>query len=404
MKYRATAIAAALLILATGCMGAGETAYSTDPDSSAGARGSTASGGNPAAGGDPGAGGPAARSTVSPASDPQPTAPGDPGHAHGQEAEEAPTVIQFPRGADVAPDASSTPIGTIDTNRPAPPGLELSAGENATGPMVAPGMSGSSKLAAGWGCEVSCIQSGAAFPAGFGAELVVETSVPTTLWIGVVEGVPGLPLVGWTSLDSAATEHHWTIEDLEPGSLHHVTVAATDSAGNTDHAFGDFTTLSTRTVVVELGDVLLSEGLPRATTPSFMLDFADRPRVELTPGNAGIPLYRDVDRYANVRLMVHRRWTQKDACEVTPGNGASPTDNTGVSQGVNERSCVAWNGVFLEGLDLDVRPEGAGRWTRTSFTREMATPTSAGGAFPAGYGDPWWFDIFTTATFHVTYS
>lgn len=328
--------------------------------------------------------------------------PGEPGGvataatATGRRSVVTPEVL-----AEVGPGSSDSPIGTIDTHQSAPAGTGLASRGTSTGARSGAGTSAASSYSAGYGCETSCITEGAAYARGFGAELVVRTSVPTTIWLAVVQVAPGSPLVATTNLSSADTEHSWAVDHLDPATSYRVTVVATDDDGNADHGHGEFTTLSTRTVSVQLDDVVITGGPSEITHTGIVLGLSGQNAVDLTPGQAGIPLFPSVARYVDVDLTVRRSLRTDHTCEVFPGPsgpGAVP------DHGYSTTACIAWNTARIDDLDLDVAPAGASRWSATSFTRELRTPTGAGGALPPGYGDPYWFDVVTSATFHVTYS
>lgn len=198
--------------------------------------------------------------------------------------------------------------------------------------------------------------------------------------------------------DPGVTQHTWALDHLEPGTTYHVTVAATDADGHTDHAWGEFTTLSQRTVWVELGDATITGGPSGVTSTSWHLGFegVEGPRQDVTPGQQGILVFPDLPRHIDLALTLARSWDG--------AKGNTPCEVWGASGMQGHSNCTAWNTAWLDDVDLEAVPNGVGHWTQTSIAAVLHTPTDAGGALPPGYGDPYWFDIATTVTFHVTYS
>lgn len=321
---------------------------------------------------------------------------GDPGHAPG--APDAGVRDVLP-GAGTAPPTNPSdpgdPIGDLDDQRPVPAGFDFTA--PAKQPGAPNGLGGPGGLTLAPSCSHQCITRGVAYPRGFGAEVVVETSVPAQLFITAIADLDEDGVyedVHVESTPSAVTAHHWALDHLEPGRTYHVMAAATDEDGHTAHAWGELTTLSKRDVYVEFGSGEIVGGPGDVSGTRWSLGL-DGPLTDVTPGQQGILLYRNLPRHVDVDFWVLRDW-HDDLCDTwLPG---------GAPHGHDADACVAWNSTSLDGVDLDEVPAGANHWTHTGVARTLQSPTGAGGALPPGYGDPYYFSFAVPVTFHVTYS
>lgn len=306
-------------------------------------------------------------------------------------------------GPDVVPGAGSPPraepadpIGDLDDRRPVPAGLDLVAPPAATGSPNDHG--GPSGLAVEPSCSHQCISRGIAYPRGFGAELIVETTVPATLFLTVVADLDGDGSFEDSHVEStpfAVTEHSWALDHLEPGQTYHVMAAATDADDHTAYVWGELTTLSQRDVVAVLGDGQIVGGPDNISATRWHLGL-DGPLTDVTPGDQGILIYRDLPPTVDIDFWVLRSWDD-DLCQAWVLEGAPP-------QGHSEESCVTWSSAQLDAVDLDTVPAGASRWTETTVAVSLHPPSGAGGALPPGYGDPYHFTFEVPLTLHVLYS
>jgi hypothetical protein len=288
------------------------------------------------------------------------------------------------------------PIGDLDDDRPIPAGLDFTAPppeQGATNSLGGPG-----SLAVAPSCSHQCITKGVAYPRGFGAEILIETSVPAKLFMTAIADVDGDGDYEETHVESTSfglTSHSWLLDHLAPGQTYHVMAAATDQHDHTAYVWGEFTTLSQRTVHVELGSADIIGGPGNVTSTRWFLGL-DGPYANVTPGNQGILIYHDMARYADVDFLMTRGWDAK-LCEAW-----TPSEHS--QQGHDGGACVAWNSTHLDGVDLDVVPAGKSRFTQTSVELSLHPPTGAGDALPPGYGDPYYFHFEVPMVLHVTYS
>lgn len=300
-------------------------------------------------------------------------------------------------GAGVPPQATATdPIGDLDDQRPVPAGLDLVAPPQQTGAPNDHG--GPTGLAVEPSCSHQCISRGVAYPRGFGAELIVETTVPATLFLTVVADLDGNGSYEDLHVEStpdAVTEHTWALDHLEPGQTYHVMAAATDDDDHTAYVWGEFTTLSQRDVVAVLGDGQIVGGPDDITSTSWHLAL-DGPLTDVTPGDQGILIYRDLPRTVDIDFWVLRNWDD-DICQAWVFDGAPP-------QGHSAASCQTWSSARLDAVDLDTIPAGASRWTETSVALSLHPPSGAGDALPPGHGDPYHFTFEVPLTLSVLYS
>ncbi len=164
-------------------------------------------------------------------------------------------LVQVP----VAPDGdgSTYPWAGFDTGGAVPVGLDLAAFPGRRRGADA-GRRRRPSFAAGFSCAYQCIKSGVAYPRGFGALLVVETHVAARLFMSVVDD--NYDLVDATNSTGMVSGFSWALDHLEPGRRYYAMVAATDENDDTAYAYGQFVTLSERTVHVTIGDVTVEGG------------------------------------------------------------------------------------------------------------------------------------------------
>lgn len=298
-------------------------------------------------------------------------------------------VIAAATTSTVAPLDADTPLGAIDTSGAVPDGLDLSAFPDtpqADGPVAGDGP----QIAAGFSCAYQCIKSGVAYPRGFGALLVVETHVPARLFVSVVDD--NNDAVGHTNSTGMVTELSWSLDDLEPGQTYYAIVAATDENDDTAYAYGEFTTLSERTIEITIGSPTITGGPTNVTGTFASLKTADLNFRRVSPPES--LTYYSLPTQLDLELNVFRQWETEHvfACD-----GFDP--DVWPPQGDSDAMCASWNTAFL---DLDLNAAGADRWT--SLTIEETFQTSSGdGPLPAGHGDPRFFHFSAPVTVTVTY-
>jgi hypothetical protein len=302
----------------------------------------------------------------------------------------------LPGAGGPPPAAAVDQIGDLGDDRPVPAGLDLVA------PPAEPkakGLGGPSGLAVAPSCSHQCITKGVAYPRGFGAELVVETSVPAKLFITAIADLDGDGSYEETHVESTSfglTSHSWALDHLEPATTYHVMAAATDEHNHTAHVWGQFTTLSQRSVHVELGPTTVTGGPGGIKRTTWWLGLSG-PLADVTPGGLATQPYEDLPRRVDVELWLLRSWNG-DLCEAFAIHPTTPP------QGHSSDACLTWNSVRLSQVDLDVVPQGRSRWTQTSVQKTLRTSSDAGGALPAGYGDPYFFHFEMPVSLHVVYS
>jgi hypothetical protein len=289
--------------------------------------------------------------------------------------------------ATVAPDGagSDVALGAFDTSGAVPDGLDLTAFPGA--PEAPTPAADGPTLTAGLSCAYQCIESGVAYARGFGALLIVETHVPARLFMSVVDADGDL--VDSMNSTGVQTGFLWALDHLEPGQTYYAIVVATDENDDSSYAYGQFTTLSERTVHVTIGDVTIEGGPQYNDGVYFDLEVDGELSTSFTPT---LP---DVDRHLDLRLWV-KLYYDGNLCESWSG-----PDGWGL-QGYSEDHCVVWNSALLDNIDLDAIPgAGQGTWTDTTV-HETFTTGSSGGALP----DAGVFFIHFSAplTLYVTYS
>lgn len=300
-----------------------------------------------------------------------------------------------------APGRGDSPVddlGQVDLSGKVPAGLDLTAlpDEIEVPNAHTPAGSGGGSLSAGPWCQYQCIRSGIAYPRGFGAELVVETKVAADIFMSVVvdgDGDGDYELVGTDDSPGKVKSHSWALDHLDPGQTYYVMVTATDQYDDTSYAWGEFTTLSTRTVEVTVNDVEVIGG------PGNVIDTDTHLRAG---GEAvddyGLGTWVDLGqtgRTTDVDLVVVRSWDGK-VCE-TPD-----LDMFDAPHGDSDDSCLSWNTASGHDLDMDAIHASASHWSSVTFARTL-TVDAGGPSLPPGYGDPRWFSTTAVATFHVVY-
>ncbi len=328
-----------------------------------------------------------------------PTRPGEPG----AERADGPSAPVRDRLTGSTPgdraDGPADELGHVDTAGLVPAGLNLAAfpGAVAAHASHTPTGTGGGSLSAGPGCQYQCISSGVAYPRGFGAELVVDTKVPADLFMTVITDDDGDGETEFLEAEYSpgkVNHHSWGLDQLDPGQTYYVMVTATDEHDDTSYAWGEFTTLSTRTVEVSISEVDISGGPGNVVQTDTFLRLDDDDHAAYDLGDWAE--FGAVDSTVDVDLLVARTW-EANVCEpFWPSLMVIP-------QGDSDDSCVSWNTASADDVFLDVTHPTTSSWSSVSFTRSLATP-QGGPSLPAGYGDPRYFHAAALATFHVTYS
>lgn len=288
-------------------------------------------------------------------------------------------------GADV-------PLGVIDISGDIPEDVDLTTFPGAPeGPTP---VGDGPTFTAGLSCAYQCIRSGVAYPRGFGALLVVETHVPAQIFISVVDA--DSDPVGFTNSPGMATEFSFALDHLEPGRTYLAMAAATDENGDTSYAWGEFFTLSQRTVEITIGSPTVSGGPTNIVDTDVWLRTADLDFLLVAVEDTIV--YYSLPRHTDLGLFVFRTWatSQSTICEgvIAPGALGPQGDDDGL--------CGCWNSASLE-IDLDVVPAGETSWT--SATIDAPFSSAAGGdPLPDGYGDPRFFHFSAPVTVGVSYS
>jgi hypothetical protein len=291
------------------------------------------------------------------------------------------------------PPGPTDPIGEVDPGGLVPAGLDITAFPGPGTPQHPhhePTVSGPDAFSAGPGCVYQCIASGIAYPRGFGAELVVQTKVPADLWLSVIADTDAdgdWDVTEYETSPGKVTTHSWALDHLEPGQTHYVMVAATDEHNDTSHAWGVFTTLSTRDVEVAIHQVEITGGPTNVDGTHHRLRFEGG---DFQNYNLGANwTYEDVDRHVDVELGVFRTWPGR-ICE------GLWTSLLHTVYGDSDDSCASWNTASALSIDLDQVPVHD-RWTSVGFTAVARSPEGVGASAPR------WFDVAAYVSVHVTY-
>ena len=208
--------------------------------------------------------------------------------------------------ATVAPDGdgSDVVLGAIDTSGAVPDGLDLTAFPGV--PEAPTPAADGPTLTVGLSCAYQCIESGVAYARGFGALLIVETHVPARLFMSVVDA--DNDFVDSMNSTGVQTGFLWALDHLEPGQTYYAIVVATDENDDSSYAYGQFTTLSERTVHVTIGDATIEGGPQYNHGVYFDLEVDGEFSTSFTPT---LP---DVDRHLDLRLWV-RLYYDGNLCE-----------------------------------------------------------------------------------------
>lgn len=259
------------------------------------------------------------------------------------------------------------------------------------GTQASPSQGGPGSLSASDGCASNCITRGTAHPRGFGALLVLQSNTDADWFISVM-GPAGFS--EFYSSDWETSQVMWGLDHLEPGATYDVLATATDSAENTSYAWGSFTTLSQRNVSFSFGELGVQGGPEKVKSTLRYFGWDGSPLVNVTPGEGGILLPEEADRWIDLELWILLTW-DADLCQVWGMNENTP------DYGVSEVSCLTWNSVRTEPVDLDEKPAGANHWTSTDVSMVLH-PDYATGALPADFGSLY-FEFQIPINLHVTY-
>jgi hypothetical protein len=281
-------------------------------------------------------------------------------------------------------------IGGIDPSGAVPDGLDLSA---VPGDPAAPtaGDGHGPQFSAGMTCLNQCIKSGVAYPRGFGALLVVETHIPAEVFLSVLDA--DNESVGFTTSDDMVSEFSFALDHLEPGAEYFVVAAATDEHDDTAYAYGEFVTLSERSITVHVGSPVIFGGPTNITSTSVDLKVADLGWRSVDPPEELV--YYSLPRFLDLGVYVERHWahSQYTFCE-----GFTHGDDP--HYGDSDSSCSTWNTAWLAEVDTDTFPAGQSWWTVVEIARALET---GDGVPPEGAG-PRYFDFALWITLSVEYS
>lgn len=313
--------------------------------------------------------------------------------------EPVPPVHDVIAGAPASPPADpAAPIGALNDGL-ANPDLDLTAFPGSA-PAPQPTVDGPDGFTTGPGCHGHCITRGDAYARGFGALIVAETDVPARIFLSVVADTDGDgdqdDDTHFTQSDHLVESLEWELDDLVPGQTYYGMVAATDANGHTDHRFGEFTTLSTRTVQMVVGDTEIVGGPDDivTTTRFAAVDGGGFDDGEITDGANWITA-TGVGDHVDASVRILRRW-DADLCEVVR------PDSLG-TYGSDGDACITWNTASTS-VDMTRAAAGRSHWSVVTIPATLSTPASAGGALPPGYGQPRYFHADVDVTFVVIYS
>jgi hypothetical protein len=279
-------------------------------------------------------------------------------------------------------------LGEIDTSGVVPDGLDLAAVPELPGAPANP--TGGPQFAAGFSCAYQCIESGVVYPRGFGALLVVELHVDADLFMSVLDADNNL--VDLFNSEEMASRHELALDHLDPGGTYFVTLAATDENGDTAHAFGEFETLSERTITLWIGDPAVAGGPTNIVDTSVYLQVDELSWRQVDPPEELV--YYSLPRYLDLDVFVDQVWahSQSTFCESSSPDG-EPT------YGDNDHSCSTWNTARLNDVDTDAIPAGRSHWTEVEISPAVGT---GDGVPPAGAG-PRYFDFSVVVTLTIEY-
>ena len=258
------------------------------------------------------------------------------------------------------------------------------------------GLGAADDFKAGAGCSIQCITSGVAYARGVGANLVVRTDTPATIWI-IVWNDDGYHKMVNSAARQTQFAHHF--DDLEPGTTYQAMAAAEDVQGFTSHGYGHFTTL-TRTVQVSFTHAVIHE---KPYNSSFnMKTWLQGEVVAENFGNAAdgdtVPLgihflgLDEAERYVTMQVLLLQSDPNADLCEAV-GEIEEPS--------IGSADCTLWAYAEFDGGDIDVddRTADATSWTHHTIQTNLILP--GGNALPGGYGQPLNFHV--PVSIEVTY-
>jgi hypothetical protein len=286
-------------------------------------------------------------------------------------------------------------LGVIDTSGAVPDGLDLAA---VPGAPEAPASGGGDGpvFSAGMTCLNQCIKSGVMYPRGFGALLVVETHVAARVFLSVLDS--DNDLVGTTTSADMVSEFSFALDHLDPGETYFVTVAATDDHDDTAHAYGEFQTLSERTVTLHVGSPAIFGGPTNIIATDVDLKVADLGWRRVHPPEELV--YYSLPRHLGLGVFVFRQWetSQSTYCEGSDLGDFGPNDDN--QYGDTDGGCGTWNTAWLGEVDTDAIPAGRSHWTEVEIARALET---GDGVPPDGAG-PRYFDFSLWVTLTVEYA
>jgi hypothetical protein len=258
---------------------------------------------------------------------------------------------------------------------------------------------GPGELQSNVGCSAQCISAAQLSPEGTGAELSVDTTVPSKLTISADRDAPGtiggVPIFGTpeatVSTTGFATGWSGRLDRLAPGATYHVIVRATDAAGHVSYRQGIFRTDTRRAVLVPHGIRIYydgDEGLNRGEL-SFVTalnqyhppDMRMRERKAASGNWLEFPSDRvslgTPPRVLNVAVQARER-DNAASCSNQAGSGFWPPDNGKVHEWCNKRTWVTVRGTIdldapVPGSDASSTNSGEGR-----HEFEIMTSNSAG--------------------------
>ena len=205
-------------------------------------------------------------------------------------------------------------------------------------------------------------------------------------------------LVGTTTSTDMETEFSFALDHLDPDETYFATVAATDEDDDTSHAYGEFKTLSERTVTLHVGSPAIFGGPTNIIATSVDLKVADLSWRPMHPPEELV--YYSLPRLLGVGVFVFRQWetSQSTFCEGFELGDFGPDDAN--QYGDTDGGCGTWNTAWLGEVDIDAIPAGRSHWTEVEFARALET---GDGVPPDGAG-PRYFDFSLWVTLTVEYS
>ena len=203
--------------------------------------------------------------------------------------------------------------------------------------------------------------------------------------------------VGNTNSTGLVTDFSWALDHLDPGRTYYAIVAATDENDDTAYAYGQFVTLSERTLHVTIGDVTVDGGPQNVVDTDVYLQVDEDDFWIVDPGSDVSSVYAGLGRHVDLVLFTFRQWatSQSTFCE-----GINP--DLMPAQGDNDDLCGSWNSSSLANLDLDLIPPGRSAWTAATVHTTFNT-WSGDGPLPDSYGDPRFFHFSAPVTLDVSY-